>query len=134
MFNPKPFTYDVYLLWFGGSEEGYRSFLEQWTNPATSAIHDGRQSYMHPDFIDPPSPREEFEQQFGKITDEQWEWLKGFCERNPVTGGDSELKGIVVDGLFVPEHGFHGLRNFRWGHYFPQARPVEVDESSRKLT
>ena len=31
------------------------------------------------------TPRWEFEQQFGPITAEQWEWLKEFCRRNPGT-------------------------------------------------
>jgi hypothetical protein len=31
------------------------------------------------------TPREEFEEQFGSITDDKWEWLKQFCLRNPVT-------------------------------------------------
>lgn len=26
--------------------------------------------------------REEFEQQFSPITDDQWQWLKEFCQRN----------------------------------------------------
>jgi hypothetical protein len=33
------------------------------------------------------TPREEFEEEFGPITDDRWEWLKQFCLRNPVTGG-----------------------------------------------
>lgn len=32
------------------------------------------------------TPRGEFELTFGHITDEQWQWLKEFCVRNPVTG------------------------------------------------
>ena len=36
------------------------------------------------------TPREEFEEQFGSITDNQWEWLKEFCLRNPVTGANPD--------------------------------------------
>lgn len=32
-----------------------------------------------------PSQREEFEHHFGVITDDQWQWLKEFLKRNPVT-------------------------------------------------
>lgn len=32
------------------------------------------------------TPREEFESEFGFIIDEQWQWLKEFCLRHPVTG------------------------------------------------
>ncbi len=31
------------------------------------------------------TPREEFEKTFGPIVDEQWQWLKEFCKRQPVT-------------------------------------------------
>ena len=31
---------------------------------------------------DDPTPREEFESQFGEIDDEQWQWLKEFVQRN----------------------------------------------------
>ena len=33
------------------------------------------------------TPRWEFEQQFGPIRSEQWQWLKEFCHRNLATGG-----------------------------------------------
>ena len=36
-----------------------------------------------------PTPREEFESQFGEIDDEQWQWLKEFAQRNDGSGSKS---------------------------------------------
>lgn len=53
---------------------------------------------------EPLTPREEFEEAFGTISAEQWQWLKEFCLRHPVTGhanprtytGDFPLDGSVT--------------------------------------
>lgn len=37
--------------------------------------------------MDQVTPREEFEEIFGKTDDHEWEWLKEFFLRNQVTGG-----------------------------------------------
>lgn len=51
------------------------------------------------------TPREEFEEQFGEIIDEQWQWLKEFVERNlPVGVIDwNNVAGFEVQGrVFHP--------------------------------
>jgi hypothetical protein len=65
-----------------------------WNQPP--CYNCGDPGYIEP-YDDSPTPREEFEKQFGSITDEQWEWLKQFCLRNPVTGGSTEEHDRIAD-------------------------------------
>lgn len=46
------------------------------------------------------TPREEFEEMFGEIIDEQWQWLKEFLGRNLPAGvvDYNEIVGFRVEG------------------------------------
>lgn len=76
-------------IWLGDSwfvpldagGEGYTCTKEHFTNPKPKQ-----------------TPREEFEEMFGAITDERWQWLKEFCDRN--YNISSWLRGVA--GYRVP--------------------------------
>lgn len=46
------------------------------------------------------TPREEFEEQFGQITDDKWQWLKEFFDRNRTDEvvDWTRVAGFKVDG------------------------------------
>lgn len=59
-------------------------------------------------WYDKQTPREEFESQFGSITDDQWQWLKEFCKRHPVTGGFDITYDTVRVGHICDIEGCYG--------------------------
>lgn len=60
-----------------------------------------------------PTPREEFEQQFGSITDEKWQWFKEFVKKQPTLGEhfDIDYNRVALNPVWEHEcESFQGLR------------------------